>query len=59
MTRSGQSGGEPPEMVGLCPDPEHMSEFYVPLTEREFRARQIVCPGCEEDLIVYRRVVSQ
>jgi hypothetical protein len=50
--------GHAPEMVGLCPDPEHLGEFYMPLTEREFRARQIKCPECDQDLLVYRRVAE-
>lgn len=47
-----------PEMIGLCPDPAHLGEFYVPLSEDEFRARRITCPECARDLLVYRRAAE-
>jgi hypothetical protein len=47
-----------PEHVGLCPDPYHTHEFFVPLTAAEVAAHQIRCPepDCDRDLIVYTPV---
>jgi hypothetical protein len=45
----------PTEYVGLCPDPFHYGEFYVPLSAKEVAEGQIRCPesDCDCDLIVY------
>lgn len=47
-------GDELPEYVGLCPDPTHTHEFFVPLDEPTG-----VCPegDCTEQLVVYAKTL--
>jgi hypothetical protein len=54
-------GNELPQYVGLCPDPWHTHEFFVPLHAAEVAANKLRCPegDCKWDLIVYTRLRSQ
>lgn len=38
-----------PALVGLCPDPAHTGEFYMPLDPHE----GTTCPQCSEQLVVF------
>ena len=46
-----------PELVGLCPDPGHTAEFYMPLDHGE----SLVCPldDCERRLVIYERLRTE
>lgn len=42
-----------PEFIGLCPDPGHTGEFYMPLDGPEG-----ICPECPEPLVVYVKTAA-
>ena len=48
---SAQSGSLLPTLIGLCPDPEHTTRFYMPLDPGE----STICPECSENLVIYCR----
>jgi len=39
--------------VGLCPDPDHMVEFYVPISHGEAMSGETVCPECDKRMAIY------
>lgn len=49
--------GELPYAIGLCPDPSHAAEFYMPLTEEDVaKSHMRRCPlDCPHELVIYRQ----
>jgi hypothetical protein len=45
-----------PDAVGLCPDPEHTGEFYMPLDlPLSSPLQRCPEPGCDKYLVIYGR----
>jgi len=55
-----RADGKMPDFVGLCPDPDHFADFYMPLSAPEVEAGRLACPEpcCARQLALYASVTA-